>query len=96
MFKRGIQKVKTGALALAMAVFAVFSMATGASAATTMTFTPPTMPDSTSIFQQMLDNFGQAGTIGIAVIGGAVALGVIIILGMWGWRLAKKWLSAAK
>lgn len=61
-----------------------------------MTFTSPTMPDSTSIFQKMIDQFGTAGTIGIAVIGAAVALGVIVILGMWGWRLAKKWLSAAK
>jgi hypothetical protein len=54
------------------------------------------MPDSTSIFQKMIDNFGVAGTIGIAIIGGAVALGILVILGMWGWRLAKKWLSAAK
>lgn len=61
-----------------------------------MTFTEPTMPASQTIFQKMIDNFGTAGTIGIAVIGAAVALGIIVILGMWGWRLAKKWLSAAK
>lgn len=61
-----------------------------------MTLTPPVMPDNSSIFQKMVDTFGTAGTIGIAIIGGAVALGIIIILGMWGWRLAKKWLSAAK
>lgn len=61
-----------------------------------MTFTQPTMPDSTSIFQEMIDNFGTAGTIGLAVIGAAVGLGVIVILGMWAWRLAKKWLAAAK
>lgn len=61
-----------------------------------MTFTEPAMPSSTSIFQKMIDTFGTAGTIGIAIIGAAVALGLIIILGMWGWRLAKKWLSAAK
>lgn len=61
-----------------------------------MTFTEPSMPDSTSIFQSMIDNFGTAGTIGLAIIGAAVALGIIVILGMWGWRLAKKWLSAAK
>ena len=54
------------------------------------------MPDNSSIFQKMVDMFGTAGTIGIAIIGGAVALGIIIILGMWGWRLLKKWLSAAK
>lgn len=61
-----------------------------------MTFTQPAMPDTQSVFQKMVDNFGTAGTIGIAIIGGAVALGIICILGMWGWRLAKKWLSAAK
>lgn len=56
----------------------------------------PTMPDSTTIYQDMIDNFGTAGTVGLAIIGAAVALGVIVILGMWAWRLAKKWLSAAK
>lgn len=61
-----------------------------------MTFTSPTMPDSTSIFQSMINNFGTAGTIAIAIIGAAVALGVIVILGMYGWRLAKKWLAASK
>lgn len=61
-----------------------------------MTFTEPTMPDSTSVFQQMIDNFGTAGTIGVAIISAAVALGVIVILGMWGWRLAKKWLATSK
>lgn len=61
-----------------------------------MTFTSPTMPETTTVFQKMIDGFGTAGTIGIAVIGAAVALGVIVILGMWGWRLAKKWLAAAK
>lgn len=61
-----------------------------------MTFKDPTMPDTTSIFQKMIDTFGTAGTIGIAVIGGAVGLGILVILGMWGWRLAKKWLASAK
>jgi len=61
-----------------------------------MNLTNPTMPDNTSVFQKMVDTFGTAGTIGIAIIGGAVALGIIVILGMWGWRLLKKWLSAAK
>jgi hypothetical protein len=61
-----------------------------------MTFVDPTMPDSTSIFQSMINNFGTAGTIAIAIIGAAVALGVIVILGMYGWRLAKKWLASAK
>lgn len=61
-----------------------------------MVLTPPTMPDNSSVFQNLVDTFGTAGTIGVAVIGAAVALGIIVILAMWGWRLAKKWLSAAK
>jgi hypothetical protein len=61
-----------------------------------MTFTDPAVPSGQTVFQEMIDTFGTAGTIGIAVIGGAVSLGVVVILGMWGWRLAKKWLSAAK
>jgi hypothetical protein len=61
-----------------------------------MTFTSPAMPDTTATFQKMIDTYGTAGTIGVSVIGAAVALGVVVILGMWGWRLAKKWLSAAK
>jgi hypothetical protein len=61
-----------------------------------LTFTTPTMPAATSIFQKMIDNFGTAGTVAIAIIGAAVALGVIVILGMYGWRLAKKWLASAK
>lgn len=61
-----------------------------------MTLTPPTMPNESSIFQEMVDMFGTAGTIGIAIIGAAVALGIIIILGRWGWQLVKKWLSSAK
>lgn len=59
-------------------------------------FVPPTMPDPVSTFQMMIDSFGTAGTIALAVIGAAVALGVIVILGLFGWRLTKKWLSAAK
>lgn len=54
------------------------------------------MPSSQTIFQSMINNFGTAGTIAIAIIGAAVALGVIVILGMYGWRLAKKWLAASK
>lgn len=59
-------------------------------------FNPPTMPDPTSLFQKLIDNFGTAGTIALAVIGGAVGLGILCILGIWGWRLSKRWLSAAK
>jgi len=61
-----------------------------------MTFTKPTMPESTSLFQTMIDTFGTAGLIAIAVIGGAVALGILSVLGMFGWRLLKKWMSSAK
>lgn len=63
---------------------------------TTATLTAPTMPDSSSVFQSMVDSFGTAGTYAIVVIGAAVALGVIVIVAMYIWRLAKKWLSASK
>lgn len=90
-------KIKRMATMAVAALTVVVTKATQAKAATgDMVFTDPTMPDSTSIFQKMINTFGTAGTIGIAVIGAAVALGILIILGMWGWRLAKKWLSAAK
>lgn len=59
-------------------------------------YVPPVMPDSTSLFQKMLNSFGDAGTIALSVIGGAVALGILIILGLWGWRLTKKWLATSK
>jgi type IV secretory pathway VirB2 component (pilin) len=61
-----------------------------------MTFTNPSMPSNTTIFQQMIDSFGTAGTIAVAIIGGAVALGILTVLGMFGWRTFKKWLSSAK
>jgi len=59
-------------------------------------FNPPTMPDPVSMFQKMIDSFGSAGTIALAIIGGAVGLGILCIIGIWGWRLSKRWLSAAK
>lgn len=59
-------------------------------------FVPPVMPDPVSMFQKMIDSFGTAGTIAIAVIGAAIGLGALVILGMYGWRLAKKWLAASK
>jgi type IV secretory pathway VirB2 component (pilin) len=62
----------------------------------TMTLTPPTMPSNTTVFQTMIDTFGTAGTIAIAVIGGAIALGIISVLGMFGWRMFKKWISSSK
>lgn len=58
-------------------------------------FVPPTFPSPVELFQRMINNFGSAGTIAVAIIAAAVALGVICILGLWGWRLAKRWLSAA-
>lgn len=61
-----------------------------------MTFTQPTVPGAQTVLQTMIDTFGTAGTIAIAIIGGAVALGILVILAMWGWRMIKKWLSAAK
>jgi hypothetical protein len=58
--------------------------------------TPPVMPAGDSVFQSMVDMFGTAGTYGLVVIGGAVGLGLIVVLAMWVWRLLKKWLSTAK
>lgn len=59
-------------------------------------YIPPNMPDSTSLFQRMVNSFGSAGTVALAVIGSAVALGGLIILGLWAWRLLKKWLALSK
>jgi hypothetical protein len=56
----------------------------------------PIMPDSTTLFQSMINSFGKAGTIALIVIGGAVALGLIVILALWAWRLTKKWLASSK
>ena len=61
-----------------------------------MTLTAPTLPSSTGVVQNMIDSFGTAGTVGIAVIGAAIGLVIIVILGAYAWRLVKKWLSAAK
>lgn len=61
-----------------------------------LTLTDPTMPDNSSIYQKMIDTFGTAGTIAIAIIGGAVSLGIIAVLAIWAWRMLKKWINAAK
>lgn len=95
--RKFLKKIKTGTVLAVTALVGALSIGGSASASVLpAVLTPPTIPSSDSIFQEMLDTFGTAGTVGIAIIGGAVALGVVIILGMWGWRLAKKWLSAAK
>jgi hypothetical protein len=62
----------------------------------TKNYIPAQMPSIGELFQKMLDSFGSAGTIALAIIGGAVALGIITVLGMFGWRTFKKWLSSAK
>jgi hypothetical protein len=59
-------------------------------------YLPPNMPSIVELFQKMLDSFGTAGTIALAIIGGAIALGIITVLGMFGWRTFKKWLASAK
>lgn len=59
-------------------------------------FVAPVIPNPDSVFQLMLDNFGTAGTTGLAIIGGAVALGVVIIIALYAWRLAKRWLATTK
>lgn len=63
---------------------------------TSVNLSQPSMPDPTSTMQTMVDSFGQAGSYAIAIIGGAVALGVMVILAMYAWRLLKRWLHTAK
>lgn len=55
----------------------------------------PVMPDNQLLFQKMIDVFGTAGAIGIAIIGGAVLLGIMVVLSIWGWRHVKHWLAMA-
>lgn len=59
-------------------------------------YIPPMIPSPVELFQRMINIFGRAGTIAVSVIGAAVALGIITVLGIWGWRLAKRWLATAK
>lgn len=59
-------------------------------------FIPPTFPNPQEMFQRMLDTFGTAGTIAVAIIGGAILLGIVCVLAMWAWRLLKNWLYRAK
>lgn len=56
----------------------------------------PLLPSETGVYQRMVNLFGTAGTYALVVIGGAVALGIIVILAMYTWRLLKRWLSSAK
>lgn len=94
---RIFQKMKKGAVALmAATAFAVTTIGGKSAHAAGATLTEPTMPDSTGVMQKMVDTFGTAGTYAIVVIGAAVALGIIVILAMYTWRLLKKWLSSAK
>lgn len=88
-----VGKVKKSYAVAVMAVGAIVASVGSASAAPLV---PPTMPESDSVFQSMVDMFGNAGTIGLVIIGGAVALGLIVIIAMWAWRMLKKWLSASK
>ncbi|MNW44038.1 Exoglucanase B precursor [compost metagenome] len=59
-------------------------------------YVPPTMPSPQTLFQRIIDVFKTAGTIAIAIIGGAVGLGIMVVLARWGWRLLKNWLSKSK
>jgi hypothetical protein len=62
----------------------------------TQKYLPPIMPNPSNYFQNMLDSFGTAGIIAVTVIASAVALGIITVLGVYGWRTFKKWLTSAK
>lgn len=57
---------------------------------------PPILPDSDETMQKMVNGFTEAGRIGIVIIGGAVSLGVIVILARWAFRMTKRWLARAK
>lgn len=59
-------------------------------------YIPPVFPNPQELFQKMLNVFGTAGTIAVAIIGGAIALGIICILAMWAWRLLKRWLAKSR
>lgn len=57
-----------------------------------MTFTEPLVPSVQLIVQKMINTFGTAGTIAIAVIGGAVVLGILVVLARYGWGLLQGWI----
>ncbi|MEN1990821.1 fibronectin type III domain-containing protein [Paenibacillus hubeiensis] len=59
-------------------------------------FIPPTFPNPQEMFQRLLDVFGTAGTIGMAIIGGALALGILVVLARWAWILLKGWLAKSR
>lgn len=62
----------------------------------TQVIAPPVIPDPDTIYQRMLNSFGDAGTIAVVVIGGAVVLAILCVLALYGWRLTKRWLSTAR
>lgn len=53
----------------------------------------PAIPDGTPTTQKMLDMLTVAGKYAIAIIGGAVALGVLVWLALYAWRVLKGWLA---
>lgn len=59
-------------------------------------YIPPTFPNPQNLFQRMIDSFSTAGSIAIAVIGGAIALGLLVLLAYWGWLLLKRWIARTK
>lgn len=56
----------------------------------------PLMPTEDGTMQKMIDVFGTAGFYALIVIGAAVALGIIVIVAIYTWRLLKRWLRSAK
>lgn len=54
---------------------------------------PPPMPPSGNLFQTMVNAFGRVATIALVIIGSAVALGLIVVLSIYLWRLLKRWFS---
>jgi hypothetical protein len=59
-------------------------------------YLPPIVPESDSAMQSLFNLFTVAAIVGLKIIGGAVALGAIMILALWAWRSTKKWLATSK
>jgi hypothetical protein len=62
----------------------------------TKNYIPPLMPNPSMMFQKMLDSFSDAGIVAVALIGAAVSLGILTVLGIFAWRSFRKWLASAK
>lgn len=78
------------------AALASVALATTPAWASIGTLTAPTMPDATSTINTFGGIFSDGGTIALFVIGGAVALGAIVIVAKYGWSNVRTWLNRSK